>query len=61
MAAMYGKSMMARMIEALSTPEPLGMPEVRVSQMLPGGAADISGICTFSAKNGAKTNRPHMP
>ena len=58
---MKGRIMIARMIEAASRPEPLGMPENSVSQRLPGGAAPISGVSTHLAKTGANTNRPHMP
>ena len=43
-AAMNGRIMIARMIEALRMPEPLGTPENTFSQTLPEGAAAISGI-----------------
>ena len=58
---MKGRIMIARMMDAARMPEPLGMPENSVSQKLPAGAAAISGVSTWVAKKGAKTNRPHMP
>ena len=52
---------MARITEAISSPDPLGTPEKIVSQIEPGGAAPIRGSSTYLANSGASTNRPHMP
>ena len=58
---MNGRIMIARMIDAARIPDPFGIPEKRVSQTLPTGAAAISGISMFLANNGANTNSPHIP
>ena len=58
---MNGRIMIARMIDAARIPDPFGTPWKQAFQNEPGGAADIRGCSTNCEKNGAKTNRPHMP
>ena len=53
--------MIARMIEAVQMFAPLGTPENNLSIHEPGVAFMISGSWTCCAKNGANTNRPHLP
>src|SRR5579862_1155167 len=60
-AATNGITITARMMPAVSTPRPVGAPSNSgpISHRLPNVA--VRNGSTWSAKNGANTNSPHMP